>query len=334
MKKILALLVALSIVVVCVSAQDAVPEAKLIGSAESGLVIKSTEIGKNNVFKLKVANAFLGGTIDTPDYGVLVKFKAEAETNSFSVERAFVTAKLFDAKVITKAGKMDEGATVTDGDFSMFRMDGEIGMSLVALPMEGLAVSYLLPLNSTGGETTNQLCDSKAGIKYTMKDIVTVAAGVDGSPKGMDDSLVGASVKLLSIPNLTLVGEAKMYLAADTNQHAVFEKVGYQMDKLYAGVMAWQFVKNGDSADAFMKFKPEANYDFGTFKLGGNFEYSTTKVTVDGKAGTWSSNVEANIHVGTGNINIGGDVWMNNKDNCTTSDTAAGQVYLVYSFSF
>ncbi len=85
-QKILALLVAMSIVVTCVSAQDAAPAAKLIGSAESGSLIKSTELGKDNVMMLKLLDAFLGGTIDTPDYGVVVKFKSSSDTKAFTLK--------------------------------------------------------------------------------------------------------------------------------------------------------------------------------------------------------------------------------------------------------
>ncbi len=52
-----------------------------------------------------------------------------------------------------------------------------------------------------------QLTDTKAAVKYTMKDVVAVTAGIYGSPKGLEVSCIGASAKL------------------------------------YAGVLVWQFLK-------------------------------------------------------------------------------------------
>jgi|GEM_PF-2102547 len=217
MKKLIVLLLALSVVGIAVMAQDAAaapaPTLKLSGYLDTGLTYAKVGSADDAVAQWGNDSATNGrfqinGSYTNGDYGVNFRlrvqpsngFSASSSPNAVFLRRGYGWTNLFGGMAMIQAGKLgDYTWSGANGNYwnSFGNFDGPVGIQLQIKPIDGLNFGIFVPVAQTSAPMTlsDTFGSSALGLNYTMKDTFNVQFGYQMMP----DTKAGADTTSSSL---------------------------------------------------------------------------------------------------------------------------------------
>lgn len=239
MKKLLALLLALSIVG-AVSAQ--------VGGYFHGTVtivdqdmkgkFAANDWGDTLTFKASKDNMAFSATFANPLQGLWAF--TQATTGTYAVSKDYLrdfTASytLFDKMAKVSVGKLRNGTYrmgSVDGNFYTDRISG-FGLLIDVMPMTGLSVGVNLPFSTTAMDMVDVLKKADLGLAYTIDGLGKIIA-MANLDLVANSNVINAGFSLSAVENLSAIAVAKI-TAATTTTTAFNVGAAYTMDALTAG---------------------------------------------------------------------------------------------------
>jgi len=270
MKKLLIVLLALTVLGVFAFAQDAAPTLVWGGSVNSGFAEVSNSAASTNVGQYYDYNSESGGrirlqgAINAADGNSGFQFRVQNDglgATAPVLNQAWAYGKFLDGMVKVEAGKLNNYAFST-GDWACFGdHDGGLGALLSVTPMEGVAIGAYLPMPTGGtGYTSGTL-----QFAYTMKDVFTLVGGYTLSPLTTNTGDIYAGVVLKAIPNLAFDAELQLTKLADSapvlsGTTTIVEHAAYTMGAMTASIYAAQWMYAAASSNLYYNFEPQVAY--------------------------------------------------------------------------
>jgi hypothetical protein len=178
-------------------------------------------------------NGFLGSpsVIDSNVPDEDVTYLAPGDPG-FKVPYAFVWANVLNDIIKLSAGKLDDAAWATLGDFDT-NYDNVNGTRVEIKPIEGLNVGFALDIVDGRGVTLEDFfLETVIGVKFAADPVTVVAAlKLDGEADGGSDEEIKAlfSVNITAVPKLTAIIDGEInHLNGDMGID-IHEKFGYQI---------------------------------------------------------------------------------------------------------
>jgi len=285
MKKLIVLLLALTVVGFAVSAQAAAaaaaPAPALVWGAyvETGFTYDQSGSGDALLGSSEQAwNPGLGfgapafdlyAKYNAGNYGLAYRIRSNADwTNrgnaAINLNRAYGWVSAFNNMVTFSAGKFGHGTYQTGGWEEFGDWYRTNGVAIDVTPMDGLKFGVMVPMDDNGVRTATQTLDLFwAGFDYTMKDMFEVVfayqnqqtyyhgdTGYTTDPPLPQSGDASIYVNILAVPNLTAYVEAQLGNIGSTTGTAGDNGYYYQ------------------GSDAYTKLYEYASYDMKPVSFG------------------------------------------------------------------
>lgn len=185
----------------------------------------------------------------------------------------WVNAYFVDKMIQLQFGALDHAVTDTVNN-GWGGLNGT-GAQVVVTPMSGLNIGLFLPVPGTATPVDTEWAGLKAGVAFTMPDLVTVkATWMNAGGTNLSDAAFGVAV--LAVPNLTAQLEV---LDTDVGNAAsvinVFENVAYVMGALTPSLAAQETLYSTSGLNTEIWIKPAVDYLAMTgLNLGASVKYT------------------------------------------------------------
>jgi hypothetical protein len=319
MKKLLIVLLALTVMGVFAFAQDAAPALQFSDSFSTGVLYQNPSTGSDSV---KMFDYWDNGYALYNDLDLSYKIGnftwfAEFDTTNANLagqptfDALSLKGKFFNDMLAVEVGRTSNGNFTTLGDSGT--NNWWIKGAIVTLaPIPGLTLGFGMPGIDTAVTSTNALQGSQIGLAYTMDKVFTVKAEYDAMGVSNGATFWG-SFSLAAIENLKVTAEVKMAkignTAADTAAVAAAgpytltaatgvitpataavaattggvttanETVGYTMGALNPGAVVYETLYAASGSGTGLKFKPFVNYTIDKTTLSADFVYEIAAVS-------------------------------------------------------
>lgn len=209
-------------------------------------------------------------------------------------------AKMFGGMLTVRGGLLDD-YTLATKDWNCFgNTDGQYGLFFDVSPVAGLDIGFFQVV-----PTTNMFDKDIVGLAYTLKDMVSVQAGMYlNSVSTANAVYFGASV--LAVKGLTAVLEGKVTLAT-TMATTLEQNVGYAVGPVTVGARIGEVL---GGTTLVWGAEPTVSY-----KVNDNITFNVIANVYNDKGQTWMSPIDAGVVgggvAGDGVMNFGGGASVN-----------------------
>ena len=269
MKKLLIVLLALTVMGMFAVAQDAAPVLTWSGSVNSGFAevsnsAASTNLGQYYDYNSETAGRLrLQGAINAADGNSGFQFRVQNSGSGLTatapvLNQAWAYGKFLNGMVKVEAGLLNNYA-FSVGDWACFGShDGSLGALVSVTPMEGLSLGAYLPMPTGGTGYTSGTIQ----FAYAMKDVVKLFGGYTLSPLATNSGDIYVGLDLKAVPNLAFDVEFQLAKLADSTNGitTIVEHAAYTMGALTVSAYAGEWMFASASSNLYYNFEPQVAY--------------------------------------------------------------------------
>jgi len=276
MKKLLAVLLTLTVVGVFAFADDAAkPTVTYTGKVETGFQInpnaKTIKLHDDDSGTASRIDLDVKATLGNFEVGYYIRDDLADANNAFSASNFWAGYTFFDGLAIVRAGKTDAGTTgtVNKGWGDGINSDG--GVQVIIAPIAGLQIGGAFGhLTAASQDLKDTFGKPAVGLAYTLAGLGDLRVNYTSF-----DRLLTAGFNYTGVPGLTAQLEG-YGIGNKISPMEFFEKIGYTVGSATPYVQAYE----GTAKDLDLAFLVNPGVDYAVnsvVTVGGSFTYTSNK---------------------------------------------------------